>query len=103
MRISLLRTCLSSYRSSACVFQNPLSRTAFPPVLSSTIRKMSSEVPSPVLKKPLKMALIQLAAGKDKKANLEHAAEKVKEAAATGAKLCVLPECFNSPYGMYSC
>lgn len=63
---------------------------------------MSSEVPSPVLKQPLKMALIQLATGKDKKANLEHAAVKVKEAAGTGAKLVVLPECFNSPYGTTS-
>lgn len=97
MRRSLLRAFLShTTRSSK---SNPLIRNTFSPVLASTVRNMSSEIPSPVLKKPLKMALIQLASGKDKKANLEHAAEKVKEAAGTGSKLVVLPECFNSPYG----
>ncbi|KAI6781728.1 hydrolase-like protein [Emericellopsis cladophorae] len=59
----------------------------------------TSRVPSPVLKKSLTMALIQLASGSDKPKNLSHAAEKVREAAGTGAKLVVLPECFNSPYG----
>lgn len=103
MRHSLLRAFLKNYRPFVSSSSNPLTGTisgnSFSPLLASSIRKMSSEVPSPVLKKPLKMALIQLASGKDKKANLEHAAEKVKEAAGTGAKLCVLPECFNSPYG----
>ena len=32
-------------------------------------------------------------------ANLSHARSKVLEAAKVGAKLIVLPECFNSPYG----
>lgn len=32
-------------------------------------------------------------------ANLAHASEKTKEAAEAGAKIVVLPECFNSPYG----
>ena len=55
--------------------------------------------PGPVLKQPLKMALIQLASGMDKSANLKHAADQVAKAAASGSKLVVLPECFNSPYG----
>lgn len=59
------------------------------------LRKMSSSV----LQKPLKLASIQLASGADKAANLRHAASRVAEAAASGARLCVLPECFNSPYG----
>lgn len=42
------------------------------------------------------MLLIQ---GVDKAANLSHARTKVLEAAKAGAKLIVLPECFNSPYG----
>ncbi|KAL1873821.1 hypothetical protein VTK73DRAFT_736 [Phialemonium thermophilum] len=54
---------------------------------------------APVLKKPVKLACIQLASGPDKAANLAHAREKVLEAAKTGAKIVVLPECFNSPYG----
>ena len=55
--------------------------------------------PSPVLKQPVKLACVQLAAGPDKTANLLHAADKVREAASAGAKIVVLPECFNSPYG----
>ncbi|RDW71498.1 nitrilase family protein (Nit3)-like protein [Coleophoma cylindrospora] len=52
-----------------------------------------------LLKKPVKLALIQLASGSDKAANLSHARDKVLEAASAGAKIVVLPECFNSPYG----
>ncbi|KAG2024354.1 hypothetical protein GB937_004010 [Aspergillus fischeri] len=42
---------------------------------------------------------IFLASGADKAVNLSHARIKVLEAAKAGAKLIVLPECFNSPYG----
>ncbi|KAL1953907.1 hypothetical protein VTO42DRAFT_2029 [Malbranchea cinnamomea] len=52
-----------------------------------------------LLKKPLKLALVQLASGADKAVNLAHARTKVLEAARAGASLIVLPECFNSPYG----
>ncbi|EEH33917.1 hydrolase [Paracoccidioides lutzii Pb01] len=52
-----------------------------------------------LLKKPLKLALVQLASGADKALNLFHARNKVLEAAKSGASLIVLPECFNSPYG----
>lgn len=52
-----------------------------------------------LLKQPVKLACIQLASGTDKAANLSHARDKVLEAATTGAKIIVLPECFNSPYG----
>lgn len=52
-----------------------------------------------MLKQPVKLACIQLASGPDKAANLAHAREKVVEAAQGGAKIVVLPECFNSPYG----
>ncbi|SPN97447.1 probable nitrilase (NIT3) [Cephalotrichum gorgonifer] len=55
--------------------------------------------PSPVLRRPVKLACIQLATTASKDANLSHAREKVLEAAAAGAKIVVLPECFNSPYG----
>lgn len=52
-----------------------------------------------LLKQSLKLALIQLASTADKPHNLSHARAKVLEAAKSGAKLVVLPECFNSPYG----
>ncbi|KAI1459172.1 carbon-nitrogen hydrolase [Annulohypoxylon moriforme] len=54
---------------------------------------------APVLAQPLKLSLIQLASGPDKAANLSHARDLVLQAARDGAKLVVLPECFNSPYG----
>ncbi|KIM65129.1 hypothetical protein SCLCIDRAFT_1163824 [Scleroderma citrinum Foug A] len=57
--------------------------------------------------KPFRLALIQLGAiGTDKSANLRHAREMIMKAAegdgAPGSKpsLIVLPECFNSPYGV---
>jgi len=52
-----------------------------------------------LLKKPLKLALVQLATGADKAVNLSRARSKVLEASQAGASLIVLPECFNSPYG----
>lgn len=60
---------------------------------------MATTTATPLLKKPVKLACIQLASGADKTANLSHAREKVHEAASSGAKIIVLPECFNSPYG----
>ncbi|KAK3049311.1 Omega-amidase nit3 [Extremus antarcticus] len=54
---------------------------------------------SKLLKKSVKLALVQLAAGADKSANLSKARSKVLEATSNGANIVVLPECFNSPYG----
>ena len=56
-------------------------------------------MPPSILRKPLKLALIQLATGADKSHNLSHARSKILEASRAGANLIVLPECFNSPYG----
>ena len=52
-----------------------------------------------LLKKSVKLALVQLACTADKAHNLSHARNKVLEAAKAGSKIVVLPECFNSPYG----
>lgn len=53
-----------------------------------------------LLKKPVKLALIQLASTADKSHNLSHARSKVLEAVSQhNAGIVVLPECFNSPYG----
>lgn len=72
---------------------------------------------STVLKQPVKLALVQLASGMypplppsvpntnttstgtDKAVNLANARTQVLAAASKGAKIIVLPECFNSPYG----
>uniref|UniRef100_A0A8H7N4B7 CN hydrolase domain-containing protein n=1 Tax=Bionectria ochroleuca TaxID=29856 RepID=A0A8H7N4B7_BIOOC len=66
---------------------------------SHTVLLCAQNVLPAVLKKPLKLACIQLASGADKAANLKHAADQVAKAASGGSKLVVLPECFNSPYG----
>lgn len=52
------------------------------------------------LAKSLKIALVQISAGSNKAKNLANAKEKILEAASNGAKLVVLPECFNSPYAV---
>ena len=52
-----------------------------------------------LLARPLKLALIQLATGPSKAQNIASARKRVLEASRAGAKLIVLPECFNSPYG----
>ena len=55
---------------------------------------------SKLLKKPVKLALIQLACTTDKAHNLSHARRRVLEAVKQhDARIVVLPECFNSPYG----
>eukprot|EP01128_Nolandella_sp_AFSM9_P009016 TRINITY_DN5657_c0_g1_i1.p1 TRINITY_DN5657_c0_g1~~TRINITY_DN5657_c0_g1_i1.p1 ORF type:complete len:292 (-),score=68.60 TRINITY_DN5657_c0_g1_i1:87-926(-) len=46
-----------------------------------------------------KFASIQLAVGSDKAVNLQRARESVLSASLAGAKMVMLPECFNSPYG----
>ncbi|KAI9209736.1 carbon-nitrogen hydrolase [Polychytrium aggregatum] len=46
-----------------------------------------------------KIALVQLKVTAEKQLNLLNARSKVLEAAKNGARLVVLPECFNSPYG----
>jgi omega-amidase len=69
------------------------------PISRTMASSATSPFPHPVLKKPVKLACIQLAAGADKAANLSNARTKVLEAAGAGAKIVVLPECFNSPYG----
>lgn len=58
---------------------------------------------SQILKKKIKVALIQLAGSKpDKMANLQRAAAFVERAVTEqpDTKLVVLPECFNSPYAV---
>ncbi|XP_017335185.1 omega-amidase NIT2 isoform X1 [Ictalurus punctatus] len=46
-----------------------------------------------------RLAVVQLHVTKLKAENLSRAQKLVKEAAGQGAKVVVLPECFNSPYG----
>ncbi|KAI0007450.1 carbon-nitrogen hydrolase [Xylariaceae sp. FL0662B] len=101
---------MKTFTKTLSLFTKPIALTCHASTITSSslrplirpllARKMAtSSSPSPVLKKPIKLACIQLASGPDKASNLTHAREKVLEAARDGAKLIVLPECFNSPYG----
>ncbi|RPA85557.1 nitrilase family protein-like protein [Ascobolus immersus RN42] len=60
---------------------------------------MATATPLPLLKQDLKVGLVQMLPGSDKANNLVQARNKIRRAASMGAKLVVLPECFNSPYG----
>ena len=89
---------LRTFRSFAHTLPS-LSPRAVREPLRPLVRKMAASTRAPVLKQPVKLACIQLASGPDKAANLARARDKVIEAARSGAKIIVLPECFNSPYG----
>ncbi|KAJ0175305.1 hypothetical protein K1T71_009446 [Dendrolimus kikuchii] len=52
-----------------------------------------------MLKRGLKIALVQLAVGPDKAKNIAEAVKQIHKAKKKGAQLVALPECFNSPYG----
>ena len=46
-----------------------------------------------------KIALIQMAVGRNKAENIKKAVSMISDAKLKGSHLVVLPECFNSPYG----
>ncbi len=46
----------------------------------------------------MKIAVIQLKVGEDKRGNVRHASERIRHAAEEGAELIVLPEMFCCPY-----
>ncbi|KAM7193805.1 nitrilase [Rhypophila sp. PSN 637] len=95
-----LRTLTSSIQAlSSPPRQYQQTQRHFLPVLRKMTTIPSTTPGTTLLRQPVKIACIQLASGADKTQNLSHAASKVREAAQTGAKIVVLPECFNSPYG----
>ncbi|XP_003379922.1 nitrilase protein [Trichinella spiralis] len=62
------------------------------------LKKASSEAAEQMFTS-FRLALIQNLVSADKNENLLRIGEKIAEAARNGAKLVVLPECFNSPFG----
>ncbi|XP_041980470.1 omega-amidase NIT2 isoform X2 [Aricia agestis] len=52
-----------------------------------------------MIKRVMKIALVQLSVGGDKAKNIAAAVHEIHQAKAKGAQLVALPECFNSPYG----
>ncbi|XP_037971678.2 omega-amidase NIT2 isoform X1 [Plutella xylostella] len=52
-----------------------------------------------IMLRALRIALVQLAVGSDKKKNIAEAVKQIHAAKQQGAQLVALPECFNSPYG----
>ncbi|KAM0333271.1 hypothetical protein ACHAQA_001932 [Verticillium albo-atrum] len=100
MRIALRTlTAFTSFRAptttSSTLLSHPGLRTHLTTRFSTHLRTMATSV----LKKPVKLACVQIAAGADKQANLDLARSRVRAAADDGAKIIVLPECFNSLYG----
>ncbi|KAL8383037.1 hypothetical protein RB595_006685 [Gaeumannomyces hyphopodioides] len=90
------------------LFLPPLFAPATRVAMSSTAAPAPAPSPSPsarddrgaVLKRPVRIACVQLSSGADKAANLARARARVLSAAREGAAdVVVLPECFNSPYG----
>ncbi|XP_013182967.2 omega-amidase NIT2-A isoform X1 [Amyelois transitella] len=63
---------------------------------NSTILPIGSEK---MLKRGLKIALVQLSVGPDKANNVSQAVSEIHKAKEKGAQVVALPECFNSPYG----
>ncbi len=59
---------------------------------------MSLEVTTKVKNDLLRLALIQMKVSADKEENLKAAEDKIKMAAAAGAKIVALPEMFSCPY-----
>ncbi|TPX17581.1 uncharacterized protein E0L32_012115 [Thyridium curvatum] len=88
-----LRTLASLVRA-----PNPLSVSSSP---RSFFRTMAATTTAhaPVLKQPVRLACVQLNATADKADNLRRAHDRVLESARNGAKIVVLPECFNGVYG----
>ncbi|KAI2467048.1 carbon-nitrogen hydrolase [Annulohypoxylon bovei var. microspora] len=96
---SIART-LGAFSRTLATASRTRNLTLTQPLLAPLLRARTMATSNaPVLAQPLKLSCIQLASGADKAANLSHARDKVLEAAKAGAKLVVLPECFNSPYG----
>ena len=54
---------------------------------------------STVASNSLELGICQIDVGFDKQTNIKTAREAISQAASAGAKLIVLPECWNSPYG----
>ncbi|CAH0687946.1 unnamed protein product [Spodoptera exigua] len=52
-----------------------------------------------MLKRGLKVVLVQMAVGMNKQQNLKEAVKQIHQAKASGAHLVALPEFFNAPYG----
>ncbi|KAL8410095.1 hypothetical protein RB594_008256 [Gaeumannomyces avenae] len=94
-------------RLPAALLQHPF---FLPPLFAPAARAAMSSTTTPassarddrgaVLKRPVRIACVQLSSGPDKAANLSRARARVLSAARDGgAHVVVLPECFNSPYG----
>uniref|UniRef100_A0A2A4JWA6 omega-amidase n=1 Tax=Heliothis virescens TaxID=7102 RepID=A0A2A4JWA6_HELVI len=52
-----------------------------------------------MLHRGLRIALVQMVVGMDKKKNVATAIQQIHKAKDSGAQLVALPECFNTPYG----
>lgn len=102
--------CFSSRKLSAVVY--PIGQRSFK-MSSSTSSKEKAPVfhsiglPVNISQHPIDLTLIQLGqTSKDKTKNLEHATKSIlnaisKQSSNKNSKMVVLPECWNSPYGVH--
>jgi hypothetical protein len=88
LRPRLLRRACRALSTCASLSSLPLGARVPPP-----------SPPAAVPPSPVRVALCQLAGSKDKQANIAGACQAVRDAAAAGAQLVVLPEMWNCPYG----
>lgn len=95
--------CTRSLRTMATSSSTPSTAASTPgSTICSSISPSSSSQPQARLQ-PTRLALVQLGqTSKDKSFNLAHAKEAIYRAAREdgGADMVVLPECWNSPYGV---
>lgn len=81
-------------------FSRPKAVGDVPCVLSRVCSRRRRKLSRNMAGRQLRLGLIQMAVHEDKLENVKKAVSLIKKAVDNGSSLVVLPECFNSPYGL---